>query len=290
VLPEGQPNVPLSQRPFVDVEAVSPQWFQTLRVPLRSGRDFTAADNAQAPKVVVVNETFVRQFWPNDNPIGKHMIVGRWPDPAEVVGIAADIKNKGLEPDPQPQIYLPFPQLPWGNMNLLIRTAVAPRSVVSAVRAQIHAVDADQPVMKIQTVNDLMDSSRSEPRFTMLLLTVFSATALVLAVIGIYGVLSYSVAQRRQEFGIRLALGAEREDILRLVVRHGLMLAIAGIVLGLTAALFLTRLMATMLYKVGSRDLATFLLTPLLFVAIALLASYLPARRATKVNPIEALR
>jgi len=259
-------------------------------VPLRSGRDFTAADNAQAPKVVVVNETFVRQFWPNDNPIGKHMIVGRWPDPAEVVGIAADIKNKGLEPDPQPQIYLPFPQLPWGNMNLLIRTAVAPRSVVSAVRAQIHAVDADQPVMKIQTVNDLMDSSRSEPRFTMLLLTVFSATALVLAVIGIYGVLSYSVAQRRQEFGIRLALGAEREDILRLVVRHGLMLAIAGIVLGLTAALFLTRLMATMLYKVGSRDLATFLLTPLLFVAIALLASYLPARRATKVNPIEALR
>jgi len=290
VLPEGQPNVPLSQRPVVDVEAVSPQWFQTLRVPLRSGRDFTAADNAQAPKVVVVNETFVRQFWPNDNPIGKHMIVGRWPDPAEVVGIAADIKNKGLEPDPQPQIYLPFPQLPWGNMNLLIRTAVAPRSVVSAVRAQIHAVDADQPVMKIQTVNDLMDSSRSEPRFTMLLLTVFSATALVLAVIGIYGVLSYSVAQRRQEFGIRLALGAEREDILRLVVRHGLMLAIAGIVLGLTAALFLTRLMATMLYKVGSRDLATFLLTPLLFVAIALLASYLPARRATKVNPIEALR
>ncbi|HXW99947.1 MAG TPA: ABC transporter permease [Candidatus Acidoferrales bacterium] len=290
VLPEGQPDVPLSQRPFVDVEAVSPQWFQTLRVPLRGGRDFTAADNAQAPKVVVINETFARQFWPNDNPIGKHMIVGRWTTPAEVVGVSADIKNNGLEPDTKPQIYLPFPQLPWGNMNLLIRTALPPRSITSAVRAQIAAVDPDQPVMKIQTVDDLMDASRSEPRFTMLLLSVFSATALVLAVIGIYGVLSYSVAQRRQEFGIRLALGAEHADILRLVVRHGLMLAAAGIVLGLIAALFLTRLMSSMLYKVGARDLTTFVLTPLLFASIAALASYLPARRATKVSPIEALR
>ena len=290
VLPEGQPDVPLSQRPFVDVEAVSPQWFQTLRVPLRSGRDFTAVDNAQAPKVVVINETFARQFWPNDNPIGKHMIVGRWTTPAEVVGVSADIKNNGLEPDTKPQIYLPFPQLPWGNMNLLIRTAVPPRSITSAVRAQIAAVDPDQPVMKIQTVDDLMDASRSEPRFTMLLLSVFSATALILAVIGIYGVLSYSVAQRRQEFGIRLALGAEHADILRLVVRHGLTLAAVGIMLGLIAALFLTRLMSSMLYKVGARDLTTFVLTPLLFASIAALASYLPARRATKVSPIEALR
>ena len=175
-------------------------------------------------------------------------------------------------------------------MNLLIRTAVPPRSITSAVRAQISAVDPDQPVTKIQTVDDLMNDSRSEPRFTMMLLSVFSATALGLAVIGIYGVLSYSVAQRRQEFGIRLALGAGHEDILALVVRHGLMLAMAGIVIGLLAALFLTRLMASMLYKVGTRDLVTFVFTPLLFLGIALLASYLPARRATKVNPIEALR
>ncbi|MGA7925628.1 MAG: ABC transporter permease [Candidatus Sulfotelmatobacter sp.] len=290
VLPEGQPDVPLPQRPFIDIEAISPQWFQTMRVPLRDGREFTAADNLQAPKVVIVNETFARRFWLNQNPVGKHMVVGRGPAPDEVIGVAADIKNHGLDQDTQAQLYLPFAQLPWGDMNLLVRTAVAPQSITSAVRVQIATVDPDQPITKIQTVEEIMDSSRSQPRFTMLLLGVFSATALALAVIGIYGVLSYSVAQRRQEFGIRLALGAEQADVLRLVVRHGLMLAIAGIAIGLMAALLLTRLMSSMLYKVGTIDLTTFLLTPLVFLCIALFASYLPARRATKVDPIEALR
>ena len=290
VLPEGQPDAALPKRPFIDIEAISPLWFQTMRVPLLAGRDFTAADNAQTPKVVIVNETFARRFWPDQNPLGKHIVVGRWPTPAEVIGVAADIKNKGLDQDTQAQLYLPFPQLPWGNMNLLVRTAVAPQSMISSVRAQIAAVDPDQPVTKIQTVEEIMNDSRSQPRFTMLLLAAFSATALALAVIGIYGVLSYSVAQRRQEFGIRLALGAEQADILRLVVRHGLVLTITGIAIGLLAALLLTRLMSSMLYKVGTLDLATFLLTPLLFLCIALIASYLPARGATKVNPIEYLR
>jgi len=290
VLPEGQPDVPLPQRPFIDIEAISPQWFQTMRVPLRDGREFTAADTLQAPKVVIVNETFARRFWLNQNPVGKHMVVGRGPAPHEVIGVAADIRNNGLDQDTQAQLYLPFAQLPWGDMNLLVRTAVAPRSITSAVRVQIAMVDPDQPITKIQTVEDIMDSSRSQPRFTMLLLGVFSATALALAAIGIYGVLSYSVAQRRQEFGIRLALGAEQADVLRLVVRHGLMLTIAGIAIGLMAALLLTRLMSSMLYKVGTIDLTTFLLTPLVFLCIALFASYLPARRATKVDPIEALR
>ncbi len=290
VLPEGQSGVPLPQRPFIDIEAISPQWFQTLRVPLRGGREFTAADGAQAPKVIIVNETFARQFWPNQNALDKNVVIGRMPAPARVVGVAADIKNKGLDQDTQPQIYLPFPQLPWSNMNLLIRTAVAPQSITSAARAQIAAVDPDQPVTHIQTVEEIVDNARSQPRFTMLLLGVFSATALVLAVIGVYGVLSYSVAQRRQEFGIRLALGAEHATILRLVVRQGLLLAVSGIALGLIAALLLTRLMSSMLYKVGTLDLPTFLLAPLVFLGIALLASYLPARRATKVNPMEALK
>ena len=290
VLPEGQPEVPLSQRPFIDIEAISPDWFRTMRVPVRCGRDFTSADNSQAPKVVIVNETFARQFWPNQNPLGKHIIVGRGPVASEVIGMAADIKNKGIEQDTQSQLYLSFSQLPWGNMNLLVRTAVPPQNMTSAVRAQIAAVDPEQPVTKVQTVDDLVENSRAQPRFTMMLLSVFSAAALLLAVIGIYGVLSYSVAQRRQEFGIRLALGAERTDILHLVVRQGLILSITGIALGLIVALFLTQLMSSMLYKVGTRDLATFALTPLVFLGIALLACYLPARRATKVNPIEALR
>jgi len=222
VLPEGQPEVPLAQRAFLDIEAISPQWFQTMRVPLLQGREFTATDDAKAPKVVIANESFVRRFWPNQNPIGKHVIVGRWPEPAEVVGVAADLKNNGLEQDSQPQLYLSFPQIPWTDMNLLVRTAVPPRTLISAVRAQIAAVDPDQPVTNAQSVEELLDTSRSQPRFTMLLLAVFSGTALALAIIGIYGVLSYSVAQRRQEFGIRLALGAKYDDILRLVVSQGL--------------------------------------------------------------------
>jgi len=290
VLPEGQQDVSLAQRPFIDIEAISPQWFQSLRVPLRAGRTFTDADNAQAPKVIVINETFAHRFWPNQNPIGKHVIVGRWPDPAEVVGVAADIKNRGLAQDTQAQIYLPFPQLPWGRMNLLVRTQVPPLSMASAVRGQISAVDPDQPVTRIQTVDELVDESRAQARFITLLLGAFSATALMLAVIGIYGVLAYSVTQRQHELGIRLALGAQRADVLLMVLKQGLRLAIAGVAIGLIAALLLTNLMASMLYHVGARDLATFALTPLIFLIIALLASYIPARRTTKLDPMQTLR
>ena len=289
VLPEGQADVPLANRPFVDVEAISPQWFQTMRVPLRAGRAFTAADNGQAPLVVVVNETFARQYWPNRDPLKMHVTVGRR-QPAEVIAVAADVKNRGLEPEPQPQLYLPFPQLAWGDMNLLVRTAVPPRSITAAVRAQVAAVDSDQPLTKIQTVEDLMDDSRAQPRFTMLLVGAFSFTALALAIIGIYGVISYSVAQRQQEFGIRMALGAERADILRVVLQQGVRLAVIGIAIGLAAALLLTRLAAGFVYKVSVRDLTTFALAPVIFLVISLLACYLPARRATKVDPIEALR
>jgi putative ABC transport system permease protein len=261
-----------------------------MRVPLRGGREFTAADTAQSHKVVIVNETFAHRFWPNQNALGKHVLVGRGPEPSEVIGVSADIKNKGLAQDTQAQLYVPFPQLPWANMNLLVRTAMSPQSITSVVLAQISAVDPDQPVDKIQTVDELIDGSRAQPRFTLLLLGIFSATALALALIGIYGVLAYSVAQRRQELGIRVALGAKRADILLLIVRHGLSLATTGIAIGLIAALLLTRLMSSMLYKVGARDLTTFVLTPAVFLSVALLASYLPARRATKVDPAEALR
>jgi putative ABC transport system permease protein len=290
VLPEGQPNVPLSQRPFVDIEAISPQWFQTMRVPVLAGRPFSAADNAQAPKVVVVNETFARRFWPQQNPIGKRIVVGRWTDPAEVIGVSADVRNKGLAQPTQAQLYLAFPQLPWGNMNLLVRTTVPPLGMVSAVRAQIAAIDPDQPITGIQTVEALLEGSRAQPRFVMLLIGGFSAIALLLASLGIYGVLAYSVAERRVEIGIRLALGAERRKIIRLVLRQGLTLAIAGIAFGLAAALLATQLTASLLYNTNTHDLVTFLVVPILFLTIAVLASYLPARTATRVNPIEALR
>jgi putative ABC transport system permease protein len=293
VLPEGQPEVPLAERPFIIIEAISTDWFKTMRVPLQAGREFTDADKAGSPNVVIVNQALARRYWPGQNPIGKHIVLGRQPA-SEVVGVSTDIKNRGLALDPQVQLYFPFSQIPWGNMNLLVRTATDPHGMVSAVRAQIAAIDSDQPVTSIQTVDELMDGSRAQPRFILMLLGVFSAAALVLAIIGIYGVLAYSVAQRRQELGIRLALGAEKSDILRLVVSYGLTLAGAGIVIGLVFALALSWIMASVLsgvlYKISARDLTTFAVAPLVFLLIALVASYLPARRATQVDPNEALR
>jgi putative ABC transport system permease protein len=255
-----------------------------------NGRGFTDADNAQAPKVVIVNQSFARRFWPGENPIGKHILIGRGPDASEVVGVSQDIHNRGIARDPQSQIYVPFPQLAWGHMNLLLRTAVGPMSVAAAVRAQISAVDPDQPVTAVQTVDDLMDSGRAQPRFTMLLLGAFSITALVLSAIGLGAMLAWSVVQRRKELAIRLALGADASNILWLVVRHGLLLAVSGIGIGLVAGLLLTRLMASVLYKTSAHDLAAFAVAPVVFFVIALLASYLPARRATRVDPIETLK
>jgi putative ABC transport system permease protein len=290
MLPEGQPDAPLSERPFIDIQAVSPQWFKTMRIPLRAGREFGAADNADSQKVVIVNESFARRFWPGQNPLGKGVTIGRWPQPAQVVGVSADVRNKGLAQDAEAQLYIPFAQLPWTNMNLIVRTAVSPESLTSAVRAQVYALDPDQPVTNIQTVDELVGKSRTQPRFTLVLLGAFSATALALALMGIYGLLAYSVAVRRQEMGIRLALGAHRADILLLIVRKGVQLTVAGVTLGLAAAFMLTRLMASMLYRVGTHDLATFALSPLVFLGVALLACYLPARCATKVDPAQALR
>jgi ABC-type antimicrobial peptide transport system permease subunit len=175
-------------------------------------------------------------------------------------------------------------------MNLLVRTDVPPQSAISIVRAQVSELDADQPISDIQTAEDLINRSQTQPRFTTLLIGGFSAAALVLATVGIYGVLSYSVAERRQEFGIRLALGAHQADIMRMIMRQGLFLAGIGIAVGLGAALMLTRVLESVLYRTGSRDVATFILAPLLFLGVAALASYLPARRATRVDPVEALR
>lgn len=290
LLPEGQPEVPLMQRPFLDIEAVSPRWFSTMRVPLLAGRDFTDADNAQAPKVVIVNQAFARRFWPKENPLGKHVLVGRGPAESEVIGVSQDARNSGLAQEAAAQVYLPFSQIPWGNMNLLVRTSVPPLSMAGAVRAQVAAVDPDQPVTGIQTIEDLMDTDRAQPRFTMMLLGVFSITALVLAAIGLAAMLAWTVVQRRQEMAIRLALGAERRDILWLVVRQGLLLATVGIAIGLAGGFGMTRLMASVLYKTSAHDLRTFAVAPLIFMAIAWIASYLPARRATEVDPIETLR
>jgi putative ABC transport system permease protein len=289
ILPEGQPEVPIAQRPFIIIEAIGSQWFQTMRVPLKMGRAFSDADNGQAPRVVIVNQALARRFWPNENAIGKHIIVGRQAA-AEVVGMASDVKNNGLAVDAQPQLYLPFPQLPWGNMNLLVRTAIDPHQLVATLRQQVDAVDPDQPITQVQTMDELLATFRAQPRFTVFLLSSLSSMALILAVVGIYGVIAYTVAQRRHELGIRMALGAERNHVLRLIVARGLFLTTAGIVIGLIAALASTRVMSSLLYQVRARDLPTFALASVLFLLVGIAASYIPARRAMSVDPREALR
>jgi predicted permease len=290
VLPEGQPEVPLGQRPFVDVEAISPQWFETMRVPLRLGRAFTNQDLAQSPPVIVVNETFARQYWPGQSAVGKHVLIGRRPQAAEIVGVAADVKNKGLEQNTQPQLYLPFPQLPWGNMYLLVRTNINARSVEPAIRAQVAAIDSDQPVIKVKTVDDLLNDARTQPRFLMMLIGAFAATALVLALVGIYGMLSHAVAQRQREFGIRMALGADSTHLLLLVLRQGLVLTVIGILIGLGAAFLFMRFVAALLFQVGARDLMTFIAAPIIFLCVALVASYVPARRAMRSEPMNVMK
>jgi len=289
-LPEGQPEVPLAQRPLFNIQTFEPGYVETMRVPLLAGREFSERDDAQAPKVVMVNQTLARRFWPNENPIGKHILVGRGPMPSEVIGVLGDVRNASLAADVSPEIYLPFPQLPWASMNLVVRTESDPHSFTEAVRQRVLAVDKDQPVTAVAAMEEVMEQAAAQPRFTAWLLGALAAMALVLAVVGIYGAIAYSVAERTQEMGVRLALGAGRADILRLVLRQGLLLALSGTAVGLAASFGLTRLLESQVYRVSVTDPFTFAGCALLFAAVAALASYLPARRAMRVDPMAALR
>jgi putative ABC transport system permease protein len=281
--------VPLTERPFFNIQTLSPGYVAAMRVALVAGREFNDHDE-QPPRVLIVNEALARRYWPNQNPIGKRMILGRATEGSEVVGVFGDIHNTGLATDLRAEIYIPFAQLPWASMNLLVRTAGDPHSYVAAVRRSVLAIDKDQPVTKVMTMEEVLAEGARQPRFVTTLLAGLAAIALMLALVGIYGAVGYSVSQRTQEMGIRMALGAERGDIVRLVLRQGLAPASIGIAVGFGASLALTRLMAKMLYHVSTTDPATFTAGALLFAAVATLASYLPARKATRVDPMVVLR
>jgi putative ABC transport system permease protein len=285
MLPEGQPAVPLGQRPVLNIETISPDYARVLRVPLLRGRTFTDHDDASSPPVAIVNQAFARRFWPNENPIGKHIVIGRMPRAAEVVGVFGDLKNSTLAAEPNPEVMLPFPQLPWAALNLSIRAAGDPRNLIPAVRHQIAMIDRGQPLTAVQTLGELVESGSADRRFTMFLLGIFSATALILAMVGIYGVIAYSVSQRAQELGIRIALGAAREDILKLVIGHGLALTLTGTAIGLAGSLALTRVMASLLYRTSATDPFIFTICAVIFITVAIVASYIPARRAMRVDP-----
>ena len=281
--------------PHPDFHAVSPDYVQTLGVTLLRGRSFTDEDNENAPAVAMVNRRLADQLFPNQDPIGKRFMFGH-PDTEQspkwrtIVGVVRDTKLYGLENLSRLEVYLPFRQAATSEMELLVKSRLDPASLTSAVRAAVYSVDSNQSIRGVATMKQLVSDSIATPRMTLVLLGLFSALAVVLGAIGIYGVISYSVAQRTREIGVRMALGARRSNVFRMVVGQGLKLAVAGIGIGIVAALTLARLMTSLLYEVSTADAETFSAVSILVLLLALAASYFPARRATSVEPMEALR
>jgi putative ABC transport system permease protein len=289
VLPDREP-APKGMEPEVMFNTTMPNYFETIGIPLLKGRLFGNQDQANTPTVVVVNQTMAQRFWPNQDPLGKQIKFAQEGSSATIVGVVGDAKHYWLEEDQRPQMYDVYSQDPGLFATVVIRTNVEPLSLTEPVRQAIWKVDADQPMWKIRTVEFLVDRSTADRRFLMALMGIFAGLALVLTIIGLYGVISYLVNQRTQEIGIRMALGAQVGDIMRMVLKQGMVLVLAGVALGLAAAWMLTRLMSTLLFHVSATDPLTFVSIALLLIAVALLACYIPARRATKVDPLVALR
>jgi putative ABC transport system permease protein len=292
---EGAEAPPRGQEPEANYRSATPGYFETMRIPLLSGRTFDARDTTDAPRVVIINETFARQHFAGADPLGRRLLDPRGQDPpAEVVGVVGDVKHWGLDDKPESYLYLSHAQVGGNFMTVVARTAGDPSAVVGAVRREVQALDRDQPVFDFKTMEERIAQQSALKRLLTWLLGVMAAVALTLASIGIYGVIAYTVAQRTHEIGIRMALGAQRGDILRLVLRQGMGMAVAGILLGLAATAGLMVLLAQtlekMLFSVSGLDPGTYVGVALILGAVALLACLIPARRATRVDPMVALR
>ncbi len=286
-------------RPFTPEEsvnaaylAITPDYFHALQIPLTAGRAFTDQDNDNSPKVVIVNQSMARRSWPGESPIGKRINI--WRDekfPREVVGVVGDTKAS-LDTDAGPQLYVPYAQEGiWGSLTFVIRTTTSdPASLAPAVRNEILSLDKSLPVYNVKTMDDVLAASVAGRRSSMLLFSTFAVVAMLLSMIGIYGVTAYYVTQRTHEIGIRMALGAQLRDVMKLVLRRGVTLALIGIAVGVAGALSLTRLISSLLFGVTAVDAATFAMVSLGLIAVAIVACYIPARRATKVDPLVALR
>jgi putative ABC transport system permease protein len=288
---EGRPVVPLSEQPEVAVRVLYPGALPALRIRLREGRDFAATDTADSPPAVLISETMAKRFWPGESAVGKRLTLSFFPGvQREVVGVVADVKLRGLaKTEPISALYRPHSQMAFDWMALLVRTAQDPGSVSSAVREVVRAVDPDQPVLDVGTMEEHLGQTLSHPRFNMLLLGVFAILALGLSALGIYSVLSYAVRRRTREIGIRMALGANSRDVLRLIVLQGMRPALIGVAIGLVGALALGRALSSLVFGVRATDPITFVAAAGLLAAVALLACAVPAWRATRVHPTEAL-
>jgi predicted permease len=297
---EGRPVQAMSDQPEVDTRTITSGYLSSMHIPLRRGRDLSAADAPDRPGVVLISASMAKRFWPNEDPIGRHLTMTFFPDKVrEIVGIVGDVKLEGMDAAASSAtVYLPTSQLStpslgeWRSfpMQLVVRTQSQPTSLVSAVTAAIHSIDSDQPVTDIMTMDNLVDNSLSQRRFSMLLLAAFAVLALLLAAVGIYSVLAFAVRRRVREIGIRVALGAEVKDILRLVITEGMKPALIGLLLGVAGALALGRVLASFIYGIAAYDPLTFAAVATLLAAVALLASIIPAYRAARIEPTRALR
>jgi putative ABC transport system permease protein len=293
----GRPPLPPSQQPSMEIRVATPGYFDTIGIPLKRGRFFNDDDRKGSPRVVLITESAARQYFANEDPLGKTITLGwgRGKDTpragGEVVGIVGDVKEAGLDEAEPPQLYLPYRQWPVQGMSVILQTAVPPASVADSARRAVYATDPNMPVANVRTLEDIVARSISQPRFYTLLLGLFAAVALILAAIGIFGVLSYAVAQRTREIGIRMALGAQGGAVRGLVVRQAMVLACVGVGVGTLLALWLAQpLVSKMLFNTSPHDASTYVAVAGVLTLVALVASYIPARRATRVDPIVALR
>jgi putative ABC transport system permease protein len=293
---EDQPTPEGQSRPDEQVRIVTPGYFRAMSIPMLSGRDFTRHDLPDTPQVAIVNNAFARKFWPNGNALGKRVAFSRNnPKWYEIVGVVGNVKHRGLDIQDSPELYIPAfqPLFDDGSVPALyvaVRTATDPLQLAPAMRGEVSAIDSDQPVYSLMTMDQRISDSIAPRRFNMFILGLFAGLALILAAIGIYGIMAFSVVQRTREIGVRMALGASTQDVLKLVMRNGFKLALIGIVVGLLAAFAATRVLASLLYDVSATDPVIFLIDAVLLAIAALLACYIPARRATKVDPLVALR
>ncbi len=288
---QGQPAPKPNEGPSANYRVATPNYFKTLGIPLLRGRAFTVRDGEKSPKVALVDQKFADRHFPDRDPIGQGIDIGNGTDGFyEIVGVVGNIRDASLESIPAPTMYVPFDQAPFSGMSVVVRTAGEPTALAASVRQTIQGIDRTLPAFAMTPLATVVSESVAERRFSMLLLGLFASIALFLAAVGLYGVVAYSVSQRTQEIGLRMAIGAQRSDVLRLVVGGGMKLAVAGVVLGLACALVLARLVATMLYEVTPFDPASYSATALVLLAVAALACYIPARRAMRVDPIVALR
>jgi putative ABC transport system permease protein len=289
---EGRPPLEPQLRPSADFNVVTPGYFHTLEIPLLQGRDLSPRDRWESPAVIVVNRTLARRFWPDESPLGKRLTLGEAEENAwlTVVGVVGDVKQQSLTSETRPQIYASHGQVGLGDMALLIRTGLDPEVLAPAIRKSVIATDPGVPVSDVRSMTQVLNDSISTDRFRTHLLATFALLALALAAIGVYGVISYGVAQRSREIGIRLALGAPRAEIVRLVVGEGMLTVAVGIGLGVLAAMGLSRFLASLLYAVRPGDPSTFIAITTLLAAVALAACILPARRAMRLDPILTLK